>query len=163
MAATILRTLVIALVLTSQAWGEDMPRERGVLEVVAGGEVQSFDADTQSRIKFWLQQLMLSALFQDLITESSPSEWEEFLEVQTRIYCRYASRATLAMPERRVLVFDEVLLPWHPANTLHWIFVKRDDEVRRLLFWDPWLYVQLITEAGFATHPRLQHVQRGDW
>jgi hypothetical protein len=163
MTPTILRTLLLALVLVSPAWGEVIPRAPSILEVVVDGEAKDFDSERQTRIKFWLQQLMLSALSQDLMTESGPPEWDEFRQVPKRIYYRYASRATLAIPERPVLIFDEVLLPWHPADTLHWIFVKKDDEVRRLVFWDPWVYVQLITAAEFPTHPRYQHVQRGDW
>ena len=163
MTATILRTLLCAAVITSTAWGEEVSPTTKILEVVATAETRALDEEAQTRIKFWLQQLMLSALYQDLVTESSATEWEEYRHAQTRIYCRYASRATLGIPERPVLVFDEVLLPWAPANTLHWIFVKKDDEVRRLVFWDPWVYAQLVSAAGIPLHPSWQHVQRGDW
>ena len=150
------------MMLSPSSFSQDASND-GTLEVTTAGQAQFFDRDKEESIKFWLHKLMLSALYQDqLITDSTLREWQREVTAQTRLYCRYSSRATLAMPERRTLLFDEVLLPIH-SNAPDFIYIKRGETVMRLTKYNAWVYVKLATEAGLPVHPTWLNVERGRW
>lgn len=69
----------------SVAHSQDNAHSLGKLEVVSSGRVLSLDDEHKERVKFWLQQLMLSALYRDVIQDSSLEEWQPGLASQSRI------------------------------------------------------------------------------
>jgi hypothetical protein len=156
-------SLIIGAVTTFalQACSEDSLHPPATLEVTNAGHVQSLDASKQDLVRFWFQQLMLSALYRDVVQDSSPDEWQKRLSSQSRIYCHYSSVATLAIPERRTLTFDEALLPLPSEDYPDYIFIKRGEHVVRLAKYDPWVLHKLVAESGFSLYERLSTVERG--
>jgi hypothetical protein len=131
-----------------------------VFEVTYSGQTLSLDEPTLLSAKFWLQQLMLSALYRDVVQDSSLDEWQQQMKVQTRVYCRYSSQATLAIPERRTLVFDEVLLPLPSGGYPSYVFVRQGRSVLRLAKYDPWVFHKLVSEAALPGYESLSRVER---
>jgi hypothetical protein len=129
--------------------------QQGIFEVTYSGRTQSLDEATQLSAKFWLQQLMLSALYRDVVQDSSLDEWQQQSKAQSRIYCRYSSQATLAIPERRTLNFDEVLLPLPSGEYPAFVFVRHGRSVLRLAKYDPWVFHKLVSEAALPGYESL--------
>ena len=156
--------LVIVSVLTafaSQAISEDATRPPAMLEVRNAGQVRALGDAKQHSVRFWLQQLMLSALYRDVVQGSSIEEWQQQASSTSRIHCRYASVATLALPERRTLTFDEALVPLPSDRRPDHILIKRGQRVLRLAKYDPWVLHKLVSEAGFSLYEQLSAVERG--
>jgi len=133
------------------------------LEIRNGDKVVTIDQLSEQKthvIKFWLQKLMIHALYRNVVLESSLSEWQEKMKGDALLYCRYPSTATLAIPERRTLEFDEVLLPMGPPLHLDYIYLKRGEVVLRLAKWDPWVYYKLATESGGRTPETWSQLER---
>jgi hypothetical protein len=143
-AATILSAIFVLLPCGLHA---DSPRPP-TIQVTSLGDARSLDETQQGRVKFWLQQLMISALYRTAVQESSLDEWKRALSAPSRIQCRYASEVTLAIPQKPALVFSEVLLPSHGGSYPAYIFVRRDETVFRLAHYDPWVLYKLGSESG---------------
>jgi hypothetical protein len=158
----LLLILALVAIYSPGSFAQDSSNDVSTLQVTTAGQISQFDLDKERVVKFWLHKLLLSALYQDLITDSTLQEWQQQAAVPTRLYCRYSSRATLALPERPTLLFDEVLIPVQSISP-RFLYVKRDDTVLRLAKYDPWVYVKLATEAGIPVHPSWLAVERGFW
>jgi hypothetical protein len=130
------------------------------LQVVSENQVISIGAGKDRGITFWLQQLMLSALYRNVVQDSSLEEWQRNLSAPTRIHCRYSSLATLAIPERQALSFEEVLLPMPSERFPDYIFIKHGSKVLRLAKYDPWVLYKLDSESGLSRYERLSAVER---
>jgi hypothetical protein len=156
MRETLASVVALALVFSPQAHAEPASK----LEVVAAGQSLSFEDSKQLSIRFWLQQLVLSALYRNVLQDSSPKEWQQALDSRSRIHCIYAETATLAIPERRTLIFDEALLPVTGGYPM-FVFIKRGSVVLRLAKYDPWVYNKLVSEAGIAPASETPSVPRG--
>jgi hypothetical protein len=133
------------------------------LQVFSDNQVISIGAGKDRGITFWLQQLMLSALYRNVVQDSAVQEWQRNLSAPTRIHCRYSSLATLAIPERPTLSFDEVLLPMPSEGYPEYIFIKRGSHVLRLAKYDPWVLYKLDSESGLSRYEGLSTVERGQF
>ena len=131
------------------------------VEITSEGKTQSLTDARQEAVKFWLQELMLSAVYHDVVQSSSAEEWDRGLHSESKIDCHYTAVVTLAMPERPEVSFDEVLLPMPSDHYPDYIYVKRGREFRRLAKYDPWVLHKLTIEAGVALYPLLNSVERG--
>jgi len=131
-----------------------------VLEVTTQRHAVTLDDSKQVLIRFWLQELMLSALYRNVIQESSLAEWQKEVASDSSIHCKYRSEAALALPERRTLNFDEVLLTL-PSVGYPGIFIRRGEHVLSLSMYDPWVLHKLISECGISMYQNLSTVQRG--
>lgn len=158
----LLLTLAAVAMFSARSFAQDLSNDISTLQATTAGQNWQFDQDKERVVKFWLHKLLLSALYQDLITDSTLQEWQQQAAVPTRLYCRYSSRATLALPERPTLLFDEVLVPVQSISP-RFLYVRRDDRVVRLAKYDPWVYVKLATEAGIPVDPSWLAVERGSW
>lgn len=155
--------LLISFVAMAVFAGQTMaqvPHHPGTLELVKNEQVVPFDGPKQVTLKFWLQQLMLSALYRDVVEDSSLDEWQQQLSVATRVHCRYSPPANLAIPERQALSFDEVMLPLPADQFPSYVFIKRGDQIHRLAKYDPWVLRKLLSEAGLLLYPGLSGVER---
>ncbi|MEO6568338.1 MAG: hypothetical protein ABIO94_06205 [Opitutaceae bacterium] len=156
-----LPTLVMMLVLTVTGAHAQENRDTMGLSIVATGAVSPVDEAKALSTKFWLQQFMLSALYRDVVQEASQEEWQRALASPFRIHCRYAGSATLALPERRVLIFDEVLLPLPEERYPSYIFIRQGTRILRLAKFDPWVLHKLVSTAGLPLYSDLARVERG--
>ena len=108
-----------------------------------------------------MPQLALSALYRDVVQDSSTEEWQKALASPSRIHCWYDTTAMLALPERRTLVFDEILLPLSGDRYPAYLYVRRGEHVLRLAKYDPWVLHKLVSESGLSLYPQLANVERG--
>ena len=152
--------LIAVLGLAGQAFAQES-QHSPVLEVVSTNKLMSFDATKELSLKFWLQQLMLSALYRNVVQDSSMDEWQAQLSTPTRLRCRYPSVATLAIPERQALNFEEALLPLPSDRYPEHIFIKRGQRIQRLAKYDPWVLHKLVSDAGISLYENLATVERG--
>ncbi len=152
--------LALAPIAGQDAARVDVTSADAKLEIVGAQRTQPSTEAEQLSIRFWLQQLMLSALHRDVVQESTAAEWEQKLSAPSRIYCRYSTPATLAIPERRTLVIDEVLLPLPTQRYPDFIFVKQGQRVLRLSKHDPWVLHKLVSVSGFSLYNSLATVER---
>lgn len=155
-------------VLPQGSLAQGVPTDSALVELVVADNTRHFDQDQERVVNYWLTQLMLSALYQNIVTPSDLRDWKQRMTAPIRLHVRYSARATLAIPGVPVLEFDEVLLPLQPpsqfqSNAPDFIYLKRDNSVTRMAMYDPWVYVKLATEAGIPVHPRSLTVKRGDW
>ena len=64
--------LILAAVamFSPKLFSQEASNDSGILEVATAGHTRHFDQDKEEVVKFWLHKLMLSALYQNLITYS---------------------------------------------------------------------------------------------
>ncbi|MES2696592.1 MAG: hypothetical protein V4773_24195 [Verrucomicrobiota bacterium] len=160
MKSTKLPVMVMMLVLTVAGTAAQENRNATGLSIVAAGSVSPGDEAKELSTKFWLQQLVLSALYRNGAQEASPEEWQRGLASPSRIQCRYAASATLALPERQVLIFDEVLLPLSEERYPAYIFIRHGERILSLAKYDPWVLHKVVSEAGLSLYPSLAKVER---
>ena len=158
MSKLLMSVLAIA-VLAGQSIAQESQRIATV-EVIGSKQLLTRDESQQDALEFWLQQLMLSALYRDVVQDSSVNEWEQQLSAPTRIHCHYSSSATLAIPERKSLSFDEVPVPLPSEQYPDYVFIKRGQQVQRLAKYDPWVLRKLLSEAGLPVYESLSDVER---
>ncbi len=123
--------------------------------------VEGWNDEKRGRVRFWFQELIMSAVYRGVVLESSDNEWRKRLTSDSSIYCRYAEGNTIAVPERPALVFEEALLPLSSERYPDFIFVKHEGHVLRLAKYDPWVLYKLVSEAGFSLYGSLSSVKRG--
>lgn len=158
---TVFAFAVASLVLATSVLGQGLPKPTPAFEVSRDGARQTLDEPGELKVKFWLQQLMLSALYRDVILDSSAEEWQRLLASPSRIHWRFPSTATLAIPERKVLTFDEVLLPIPQGRSYPMdIFVRSGERVLRLAKYDPWVLQKLLCESGLPPIESLSKIER---
>jgi len=148
-----LKSAILALVtvalLSSPAWDAE-PTKPELTIVSAEGQASSLGEARDRTARFWLQQLVLSALYRDVVYDSNVGDWEQALQVRPRIQCRYASETFVAIPERRTLEFEEVLVPMPALGFPDYIYLKHGTSVLRLGKYDPWVFEKLKIEAGLS-------------
>jgi hypothetical protein len=153
--------LVALIALANQALAQ-RGRDVSAIEVYSNNDkVPMFDDQKDLTLMFWVQQLILSALYRNVIQDSSPDEWQRQLAASTRIHCRYSSVVALAIPERPTLSFDEALLPLQSDSYPSYIFIKEGQRVQRLAKYDPWVLHKLVVEANLPLYKSLSRVERG--
>jgi hypothetical protein len=135
----LMRKLLISLVAMAAVAGQSVaqePQHEATLEVMNNKQVVSFDAPKQLTLKFWLQQLMLSALYRNVVQESSLDE------------------------ERQSLSFDEVILTLPADRYPSYVFIKRGQQIHRLAKYDPWVLRKLLSEAELPVYEGLSGIER---
>jgi hypothetical protein len=140
-------TLLLLITAPIQAGAEESAR----LEVTTAGQSVSLDSSKDLAVKFWLQQLVLSALYRDVVQDSTASEWATALKAEAIIHCRYPADSLLAIPERRTLTFDEILLPVPSSDSVAYVYLKHGSTYTRVAKFDPWVLEKLKGEAGLST------------
>jgi hypothetical protein len=155
---TFLLTLNVVTLFAPRVFSQEVAPAR--LEVSSAGKVQSLKDTRELTVKYWLQELMLSALYRDVIQEVPVEEWQQRLSAPSRIYCSYSSTVSLAIPERETLAFDEVLLALPTDHYPDGILIKHAQRVLRLGKYDPWVLNRLMLESGIAPYPGLANVER---
>lgn len=155
-----LPTMVMMLVCTAAGTAAQENRHVVGLSIAAAGRVSQVDEAKELSTKFWLQQLMLTALYRNVVQDASMEEWQRGLAAPFQIQCRYATPATLALPERQVMVFEEVLLPLPEERYPPYIFIRQGSRVLRLAKYDPWVLHKLVSVAGLSLYPALANIER---
>ena len=155
---TSLALLIISVVLSSPAFGQSSTSS---VEVTSAGSPRTLDDSSERKVKFWLQQLIVSALYRNVILDSTAEEWQRLLASPSQVLWRFSSPTMLAIPERRVLEFHEVLLPFaegrrYPAD----IFLRHGGKFIRLTKYDPWVLQKLIGEVELPPKESLDGVPR---
>jgi hypothetical protein len=141
--------LVFLLIATATI--EVSASESARLEVKTASQAVSLDSPKELTAKFWLQQLVLSALYRDVVQDSTVSEWATALQAEATIHCRYPANSLLAIPERRTLTFDEILLPVPTSGWPAYVYLKHGSTYTRVAKYDPWVLEKLKVEAGLST------------
>jgi hypothetical protein len=152
---------VIGLIAALALVGQPLAQETSVFNVYARDQLASFDPQKELALKFWLQQLMLSTLYRNVVQDSSLDEWQRNISAPTRIHAHYPKVVFLAIPERPVLSFDEALLPLSSDGYPAYIFIKHGKRVQRLAKYDPWVLHKLVSEANLPLYEKLSAVERG--
>jgi hypothetical protein len=153
--------LVAVIALANQALAQ-RGRDVSTIELYRNNDkMPMFDEQKDLTLMFWVQQLMLSALYRNGVQNSSTDEWQRQLAAPTRIHCRYSSVVALAIPERPTLSFDEALLPLQSDSYPIYIFIKQGQRVQRLAKYDPWVLHKLVVEANLPFYENLSRVERG--
>src|SRR3954466_11114133 len=88
-----------SLTLQAQAGGLKQSSQLSVVPI--GGNEVKLEEGKELAVKFWLQQLVLSALYQDIVQASSLDEWKRQVGALPRIACEYPPNTKIALPERR--------------------------------------------------------------
>jgi hypothetical protein len=141
----------LVLLLIAAAPIEGSAGESAQLEVKTSGQAVSLDSAKDLAVKFWLQQLVLSALYRDVVQDSTVSEWANALKAESIIHCRYPANSLLAIPERQALTFDEILVPVPAGDSPAYVYLKRGSTYARVAKFDPWVLGKLKVEAGIST------------
>lgn len=140
----------LMLLLIATAPIEASANERARLEVKTAGHLVSLDSPKDLAVKFWLQQLVLSALYRDVVQDSTVNEWTTAWQAEATIHCRYPAHSLLAMPERQTLTFDEILLPVPASGWPTYVYLKHGATYTRVAKYDPWVFGKLMVEAGLS-------------
>lgn len=120
------------------------------IEIRTAGQEVSLDSPKQLAVKFWLQQLVLSALYRDVVQTSTASEWAAAAAAETIVHGRYPVDSLLAIPERQTLTFDEILMPMPASGSPAYIYLKHGSTYTRVAKFDPWVLGKLKVEAGLS-------------
>src|SRR5687768_16814582 len=98
----------------------------------AGGKTEAFSGPKDLAVKFWFQQLALSALYRNDFDSATAAEWERAINSPSKIHCMYPPGSHIALPERQLLTFDEIALPIAGQGYPDFIYVKHGDNYSRL-------------------------------
>lgn len=90
-------------------------------------------------MKFWLQQLALSALYRNVVDTASSSDWERAINSSYKIRCLYPANTHIGLPERQLLTFEEIVVPIPETGLPAFIYLKHGESFLRLAKYDPWL------------------------
>lgn len=144
----LLVTSVIAT-LAPHAMPAEPPTSR--LEVVqAGGRLTPQDEARHLTVKFWLQQLVLSGLYRDVVLEATSEDWVKARQAHPRVHGTYAADSHIGIPERQLLTFDEILLPVPERGYPDFVYLKSGSRYWRVAKYDPWVFQKLRMEAGIT-------------
>jgi hypothetical protein len=143
------RTLTALILVTSSSllWAGSEPGYR--LTVKRGdGQRVALSETKDATAKFWLQQLTLSALYRNVVEDSDEAEWSKAMLSSQSIFCRYPANSKLALPERPLLSFDEILVPLPDQGGPSYVLLKHGAEYKRVAKFDPWVLEKLKIEVG---------------
>ena len=146
-----MRQTLLMLLLIVTAPIEASADESARLEVKTAAKSVTLDSSKDLAVKFWLQQLVLSGLYRNVVQDSTVSEWTTALQVEATIHCRYPANSLLAIPERQTLTFDEILLPVPASGPPAYVYLKHGSTYTRVAKYDPWVLGKLKVEAGLST------------
>jgi hypothetical protein len=116
----------------------------------AGRIAESFTGPRDLAVKFWLQQLALSALYRNDVESANSADWKRASNAPSKIHCKYPSESHIALPERQLLTFDELVLPIKDREYPDFIYLRHGETYSRLAKYDPWVFWKLKVEAGLA-------------
>jgi hypothetical protein len=116
----------------------------------SGRTAESLTDSKDLAVKFWIQQLALSALYRNNFIAASSQDWEAATKSPSKIHCLYPANTRIALPERELLTFEEILVPIPESGYPDFIYVKHGESFSRLAKYDPWIYWRLKVEIGVA-------------
>jgi hypothetical protein len=149
----IMKPIVAGLLVSAMLGGFAAAGERpgSTLTVtVSGRAAESLAEPKDLTVKFWLQQLALSALYRNNFSGAGSADWERATNTPSNIHCSYPSNTHIALPERQLLAFEQIVVPIPEDGYPNFIYVKHGESVSRLASYDPWLYWKLKVEVGIA-------------
>lgn len=147
-----MKQALLALLLTGVSLLDARATEGAKLEVrTAAGQIVALDSQQELAVKFWLQQLALSALYRNVVQKSSADEWTSALQSGAAILCHYPASSMIALPERSTLTFDEILVPVPAMGAPPYAYLRHGASYRRLAKYDPWVLEKLKLEATLST------------
>lgn len=140
---------IIIAVLASHAIPSEPATSR--LEVVlAEGQTIPHDEASDLMIKFWLQQLVLSGLYRNVVLDSTSEDWSKAQEARPRIHCIYPADSHIALPERPMLTFDEILVPVPERGYADFVYLRSGTKYFRVAKYNPWVFQKLRLESGIS-------------
>ena len=148
-----MRPIVAGLMVSAMLGGFSVAgaRDGSTLTVtISGRAVESLAERKDLAVKFWLQQLALSALYRNNFSGASSADWERATNSPTKIHCSYPSNTYIALPERQLLAFEEIVVPIPDHGHPDFIYVRHGESFSRLAKYDPWLYWKLKVEVEIA-------------
>ena len=141
--------LLVSIVLSGFANAGEQPASTLTVTRADGG-LESFTDSKDLAVKFWLQQLALSALYRNDVAGATWADWQRAANFQSKIHCLYPSGSHIALPERQLLTFDEIVVGVPERGYPDFIYLKHGESYSRLAKYDPWIFWKLKVEAGFA-------------
>jgi hypothetical protein len=150
---SIMKPIVAGLLVSAMLGGITAAGERPVSTLTittSGRTAESLSEAKDLAVKFWLQQLALSALYRNSFDDGSSADWERATSSPSRIHCLYPPNTRIALPERQLLTFEEIVVPIPQNGYPDFIYVKHGESISRLAKYDPWLYWRLKVEVGVA-------------
>jgi hypothetical protein len=147
------KPIVIVFLVSAALSGLASSAERPVSTLTvtaADGPARSFAGPKDLQLKFWLQQLALSALYRNEVMSATSEEWERAAKSAPAIHCLYPADSHLALPERQLLTLDEIVLAFPERGYPDFIYVRHGVSYSRLAKYDPWLFWKLKVEVGLA-------------
>ena len=148
-----MKPIVAGLLVSAILGGFSAARENpgSTLTVTISGQTAETLAEPKDlRVKFWLQQLALSALYRNNFNAASSADWERATNSPSKIHCSYPPNTHIAIPERQLLAFEEIVVPIPEKGYPAFMYVKHGESFSRLASYDPWLYWQLKVEVGIV-------------
>jgi hypothetical protein len=150
-----LLSLMAIAFLTPAAEGAGSKQSADLSVVTTSGSETKLTETKDLTVKFWLQQLVLSALYRNVVQDSTVEEWQRQVNALPRISCEYPVDTKIAIPERQTLTFAHLLVPLSGGDYPAYIYLRQGDQVLRLAKYDPWVFQKLMVESGLAPSARL--------
>lgn len=150
-----LLSLIAIALLMPQAQGASSKQSSDLSVVTTAGSETKLTESKDLTVKFWLQQLVLSALYRNVVQESTVDEWQRQVDALPRISCKYPVNTKIAIPERQTLTFEHLLVPLTGGDYPAYIYLRQGDHVLRLAKYDPWVLQKLMVESGLAPATKL--------
>jgi hypothetical protein len=148
-----MKSIVVGLLVSAMLGGLSAAGERAgstLIVTISGRGAESPAEPKDLTVKFWLQQLALSALYRNNFSGASSTDWERATSSPSNIHCLYPPNTHIALPERQLLAFEEIVVPMPEDGYPDFIYVKHGESFSRLAKYDPWLYWKLKVEVGIA-------------
>ena len=148
-----MKPIVLGLLVSALFSGLAAADERAasMLTVTTSGrDAESMTGSKGLTMKFWLQQLALSALYRNGVESASAADWERAAQSPSRIHCLYPANSHLALPEHPLLTFEEIVLAIPERSYPDFIYLKHGESYSRLAKYDPWLFWKLKVELGMT-------------
>ena len=140
---------LVSAMLSGVAAADEQPDS--ILKVTTSGRnAESFAGSKDLAVRFWFQQLAISALYRNDVESASSADWERAAESPSRIHCSYPANSHMALPERELLTFEEIVVPIPERGYPDFIYLKHGESHSRLAKYDPWLFWKLKVEVGIA-------------
>lgn len=141
--------LMVSALLGGSAAAGELP-DSTLTVTTSGWNTESSNDSKDLAARFWLQQLALSALYRNDVGSASAADWERAANFPSRIHCSYPANTHIALPERQLLTFEEIVVPIPEQGYPDFIYLKHGESYSRLAKYDPWLFWKLKLEVGIA-------------
>jgi hypothetical protein len=116
----------------------------------ADGQTKTFTGSKDLAVKFWLQQLAVSALYRNDLESATSSEWDRAVSSPSKIRGVYPAESHIALPERHLVTFEEIVVAITGREWPDFIYLRDGDHYSRLAKYDPWVFWKLKVELGLA-------------